>query len=1059
MQRVKYPTSIVKDRSNKFTSKDYFPDVNLLSSLTIDESECINLMCFKVPNLQRPSFNDVMQQAKWEPCNVGDAFGPSWATVWFKLTLSLPVKPHWNGKEVWFVWDAGCEGLIFSKNGDPVSALTGGNGGDKRWVFPLFPSFPNSTLGNEFYIELACNGMFGVATTHNIIGPADPNRFFTLSKCLLQVPRLNAWQLFYDFEIIKGMVDSDELNNTDRGHKAIECLSNVMNTFKGCPPPFKTPYSSPQEIETMEQSIKDCLEITNQFFAGKNGSDVHQVTAIGHCHIDTAWLWPYAETIRKCARSFSTQLFLFDRFPKHKFACSQMQQLEWMRLYYPNLWTRILHAVKQGKFIPVGGTWVEMDCNIPSGESFVRQFLHGQRFSKTHFDKTSRLFWLPDTFGYAAQLPQIWKMCGGEWFFTQKLSWNNINTFPHTTFNWHALDGTSVLTHFSPADTYNAQITTKEVLFTTSNNKDLASTSESLLLFGNGDGGGGPNEHMLKRFERLHDVAGLGAKLEIGDPEEFYARLEKGIKRGVASWQGELYFELHRGTYTSQSHNKLMNRRCEYLLHDVEFLSVIASTLFKGTYNQTEIERMWKLLLLNQFHDVLPGSSIGLVYEDSRKHYAEISTTCSKLIENAMDEIAKGLCVSSCVFNTVGWDRHGVLEVDNMENWFNVVSYGYSTLLKSSLPKHVSPVSLSTVKNGWVLDNGIVKATIDATGKVTSMQHKNRECIQAGKAGNQFLLFEDVPLFWDAWDVEIYHLDQCTPLDGVAKVEKQNEMMCVIEVTVKISARSTIKQRVILKAASPILEFETRVDWDENRKFLKVEFPFDVVSDVASYECAYGIVQRPTHRNTSWDAAKFEVCGHKFADISEYGFGCSLLNDSKFGYSTLGGVMRLSLLRSPKAPDDACDVGQHEIRYAVYPHEGGVENGVVEIGYAFNVPPLLYKPHVTHDETREGSWFRVTGSKNAVLDTIKKAEDSDAIILRMYESLGGQASPTIVTPLPIASAHHVDGLEHELEKLDIESAKDVAQLNLKMRPWKIVTLKADLVPGSPSASDGSWEKV
>lgn len=690
-----------------------------------------------------------------------------------------------------------------------------------------------------------------------------------------------------------------------------------------------------------QKSIVKGREIARRYLGDVNSSTVydtdkeHLVYAIGHCHIDTCWLWPWAETKRKIARSWASQCDLIERYPEHRFTCSSAQQYQWLENYYPSLYDRVKSKVKQGKFQPIGGSWVEHDTNMPSGESLVRQFLYGQRFFEGHFGERCKTFWLPDTFGYSAQIPQLCRLAGMSRFFTQKLSWNNINKFPHTTFNWVSLDGSQVLCHMTPAETYTAEAHFGDVKRSISQHKSLDQDKTSLLVFGKGDGGGGPTfEHIekLRRCRGVSDKVGLLPRVKMGNSvEDFFDRLEKKATEGTqfVTWYGELYFELHRGTYTTQANNKYNNRKSEVLLHDVEYLAALASihdTSYK--YPKKKIDEMWESVLLCQFHDCLPGSAIEMCYDDSNELYAKVFESGEKEVKNALAvfEFSSSESDNNCIvaLNTLPWPRAEIIKLPEFfcsnDSSYALVSGDHGiitdvTRLSDSSGIAGAQVTIKEIKRGvFQLSNGHLKLDVEG-GSITSLVDLtiNRELVAKGRKANQLVIFDDKPLYWQAWDVEVYHLDSREELPSGRSliVEKGPHRVSLLTET-KISEKSWIKTTISLAASVAELssvEIASEVEWRETMKFLKVEFPVDIVNTEASYETQFGVIRRPTHYNTSWDMAKFEVCCHKWADLSENSYGVSILNDSKYGFATCGNVMRLSLLRAPKAPDAHADMG------------------------------------------------------------------------------------------------------------------------------------------------------
>ena len=692
-----------------------------------------------------------------------------------------------------------------------------------------------------------------------------------------------------------------------------------------------------------QKSILEGREIARKYIGDHvDSSKVYEtdeestVFAVGNCHIDTCWLWPFAETKRKVARSWSNQCNLLDRYPEHRFACSQAQQFKWLEQLYPTLYDRVKTKVKQGTFQPIGGSWVEHDTNLPSGESLVRQFLYGQRFFESHFGERCQTFWLPDTFGYSSQLPQLSRLAGMSRFFTQKLSWNNINSFPHTTFNWVSLDGSQVLCHMAPAETYTAEAHFGDVKRSVTQHKSMDQDNTSLLLFGKGDGGGGPTfQHLekLRRCRGMSDKVGLLPRVKMGDSvEDFFDRLQQKAADGTkyVTWYGELYLELHRGTYTTQANNKWNNRKSEIMMHDIEYLATLATIKDSSyKYPKKEIDDMWEPILLCQFHDCLPGSAIEMAYDESDKMYAEVFSTGHKVLKNALSvlgfsryEAGKDKPVA---LNTLPWHRAEIMQLPRSRKAadpeYVLVQGNQGTADVEVLSNSTnSGASVKEVKTGvFQLSNEHYQFKVE-NGTITSLidRKADREIIAKGEKANQLVVFDDKPLYWQAWDVEVFHLESREVLSSgkTSIVENSPHRVSVITET-KVSEESWVKTTISLAASidgqPSFIEMESEVEWRETMKFLKVEFPVDVYNTEASYETQYGIIRRPTHYNTSWDMAKFEVCCHKWADLSENGYGVSILNDSKYGFATCGHMMRLSLLRSPKAPDAHADMGQSSL--------------------------------------------------------------------------------------------------------------------------------------------------
>ncbi|MBA2460541.1 MAG: alpha-mannosidase, partial [Actinobacteria bacterium] len=708
--------------------------------------------------------------------------------------------------------------------------------------------------------------------------------------------------------------------------------------------------------------------------------------------------------------------------PEYRFACSQAQQYAWVEEQAPELWEEIIARVDAGGWVPVGGTWIEPDCNIPSGESLLRQFLHGQRFFEQKLGRRCLEFWNPDVFGYNGQLPQIMREGGVGRFLTQKLSWNRFNRPEHHTFTWQGIDGSEVLAHFPPADTYNAEATVAELRRNVADFKDHEHSRMSMLGFGHGDGGGGPTREMIETLLRARDLQGL-PRTAMRSSDEFFEALEAGPGE-PPTILGELYFEYHRGTYTTQARTKRGNRRCEVALHDAEFLATAAG----GEYPRAELDGLWKLLLLNQFHDILPGSSIRLVYEDAERDLAKVEAGANAICDAALASIGTG------PVNTIGFARREVARAPDGE--LRVVEappYGPGAVVAEDLVLKQHNVSL----DGLVLENAYLRVELAADGTVVSVfeRSSNRETLAA--PGNRLELYDDRPVAFEAWDIDPFHLEtrRDSPPATSWAVVLDSPLRAEVAFERSIGEASTMRQVVRLDAGSRRLEFHTRVDWHEDGKLPKVCFPLAVRAPNATYEMQYGYAERPTHYSTSHDRARYEVPGHRFADLSEHGFGAALLTDCKYGYSCYGNELRISLLRAPKSPDPEADMGRHEFAYALLPHAGGWrEAGVVAEAARFNVP-LRWGESVVSTQSRS---FASVDDPNLVLDTIKRAEDSDALVLRLYEAHGARGTARVRVGLPFESARRANALEDAGEQLEVDGDEIV----VPYRPHEIVTVVA-----------------
>ncbi|KDR78195.1 hypothetical protein GALMADRAFT_245234 [Galerina marginata CBS 339.88] len=1125
---AKWIKNLTKDRLGTFNG-GHFADVNLASVLfthRLDNPENVKLKAWSAPGLTKPTFEEAMQQ-RFRTAKKGDSFGPSWTNHWWKVTVTIP--SYWQQYErVQFEFDPGCEAMIYSIDGTPLQGITGGYGGDRRVEY-IIPREARDQGTHEFVIESSCNGMFGVPWNGDTIQPPDMNRYFSLASADLVVPNMEAWGLLWDFQTLRELVDTLP-GNTPLQNKALATANEIMNVFnKGDP-------------SSIGKARKLAEQVFGEGWEGKGaaiydeGPKKANVWGIGYCHIDTAWLWPYSVTQQKVARSWSTQVDLMERYPEHRFTCSSAQQFKWLEQLYPSLFERVKEKVLDGQFQLIGGSWVENDGNMPSGEALIRQFLLGQRYFETRFGKRCDTAWLPDSFGLTGSLPQLIRGAGMNYFFTQKLSWNNINVFPHSTFNWVGIDGSQVLCHMTPVDTYTAQATVDDVNKGLTNHKNLESSDTSLLVFGNGDGGGGPLAKMLENLRRIRAVTNTHRELPpvyMGhSADEFFEHLEKETKAGktLPNWNGELYLEFHRGTYTSHGSIKKGNRNSEILLRDVEQLTTLAS-LYKHSkkdyvYPKDKIDESWEKVLLNQFHDVLPGSSIGMVYNDAEVLYAEVKKDGEALLEEAFSILfpnsvpltpstrSKALAGSSKIvaYNTTFFPRWDIVEVplakagpslksqilqasdDGKEGYAimhcaNGAGPGELKLASNALHAHLKPVSVYT--NGsdhFVLRNGSVQLTI-SKGRISSLVDVklNRELIAEGMTGG-LVIFQDRPNYWDAWDVEVHHLETADPLEfSNVSVVSQGPLRAAVRAEVRYG-QSTISVTISLDATTAtvkegsrsLFNFDAVVDWHQRHEFLKFELPLNIHSDNATYETQFGFVQRPTHKNTTWDIAKFEVCGHKFADLSEFGYGVAILSESKYGFSCQGNMLRISLLRSATAPDAEQDQGQHHFSWAVMPHEGHfLESDVPVAAYLYNSPLRVrcLPPGAPDFTSTLKSPFKVEGARNVFLETVKRGEydafdepvnfeDKDTpatIVLRLYEAFGGhaQAQLNISSHLPVTKAFVTNLMEDENEELYVLRSTDAdgnsgsgTSISLSFRGFEVKTVK--LVLGSKRSS---WVNV
>ena len=804
-----------------------------------------------------------------------------------------------------------------------------------------------------------------------------------------------------------------------------------------------------------------------------------EVVGTGHAHIDVAWLWTLGQTRRKAGRTFHTVLRYMEQFPDYHFTQSQPQLYDYVRQDYPELFQAIKKRVAEGRWEPIGGMWVEADCNLSGSESLARQFLLGRTFFRRHFgpDAESPVLWLPDVFGYAWSLPQLIKEAGLKYFFTIKIGWSQYNRMPYDSFWWQGIDGTQVLTHFSTTPdpwsrvyvgTYNARATPEENLGTWTNFQQKECQQQLLMAFGYGDGGGGPTREMLENIQIMADFPGL-PRMRQGSVGNFFQEMERRSGHCLPTWNGELYLELHRGTYTTQAWNKRANRKSEFLLHDAEFLASLASQLDPDyEYPQERLNKAWEVVCLNQFHDIIPGSSIHPVYVESLEQYQTVQETGEAVCQEALAAItahsgaAHLLAINPTSFprqdlafwpGSVPEQKHLILadgtpvpaQATQGGTWLHLGQlppYSVTSLRLADGPSPVAETGLHVAEDR--LENAFLRVELNRHGDITRIYDKvnQREVLPEGEVANQFQAFVDRPLNWDAWDVDIFYEDTmylAEPASSIQVVEA-GPLRATLEIRRRI-LHSDYVQRISLSHVSPRLDFDTWIDWQERHILLKVAFPVDVLSPRATYEIQWGHVERPTHRNTSWDWARFETAAQKWVDLSEGGYGVSLLNDCKYGHDIKGHVMRISLLRSPTMPDPEADRGEHRFAYSLLPHAGPWDEQTIAEAYALNDPLRVHEVGNggadTVHPTREADSFLAVDQPNVVIETVKRAEDGRGLIVRLYESRRQRGPVTLRAAFPIAQAWRTNLLEEDQHPLEVVDG----QVNFAIRPFQIVTLR------------------
>jgi len=944
---------------------------------------------------------------------VGDRWGPAWGTTWFELSAQIPAG--WEGGLVEGVVDLGftavqpgfaAEGLLYRPDGTPVKGLHPYN----RW-FPV----DSGVSDVRVFIEAAANPALEklVPTVAGDLATASREPIYILGEAQLALVDPVVRELVADLDVLDQLAAQLPLSDPRRA-KIWAGISDALDVL---------------DLRDISGTASAARGVLASLLAKRANASAHQISAVGHAHIDSAWLWPLRESVRKVARTCAGVVQLMDDYPEFVFAMSQAQQLAWIEQYHPAVFERVREKIQSGQFVPVGGMWVESDTNMPGGEAMVRQFLHGKRYFAETFGIDTAEVWLPDSFGFSAGLPQLIALSGSRYFLTQKLSWNQTNRFPHSTFLWEGLDGTRVFTHFPPVATYNSDLSGAELALASRQFADRARANHSLAPFGWGDGGGGPTREMLERARRTADLEG-SPQVRIESPAAFFTRAEADYADPPV-WSGELYLELHRGTYTSQALVKQGNRRSEHLLREAELWATTATVRTGAVYPYEKLDRLWKTVLLHQFHDILPGSSIAWVNRETRATYEAIGDELTELIMNSLEAIERADAADpgtgQIVFNAGPYPRAGVPAMGG-----------------GALAEGAEPASVEQDSQGFLLRNGQLQARLDPIGLITSLidQTTGREAIAPGAYGSLLQLHPDMPNDWDAWDVDAFYRHTRTDLLSAESSEVVALDGGVAGVrTIRRHGASSFDQLVTLSPGSAVLDIQLDVDWREREKFLKASFGFDLRADVSSSETQFGHIKRPTHENTSWDAAKFEICAHRFIHVGEPGYGVAVVNDSTYGHDVSrdirpeGGTtttVRLSLLRAPLWPDPETDQGHHRLRYAVVP--GASILDAVRGGYAINLP-------LRGVQGREAVTPLVTvDCADVVVEAVKLAEDrSGDVIVRLYAATGGRARTTVNIDFPVRSVQTVDLLERPL---DIgQSWSDPTAATITFRPFQIVSLR------------------
>ena len=962
----------------------------------------------------------------------GTAWGGKWEYGCFRGSLVLPAEA--SSQRIVLRLGNGAESLVY---------VNGRHAGASDWAHTEITLSTSGVPGERY--EILAEGYAGHGPTPCEAGPTPPGRLTvpepppaqkTVTETTFGIWQEEAFQLWVDVETLiqlRDLLEEDSLrvSEIDAG---LRDFTTIVD--------FELP-----RVE-MLATVKQCRARLKPLLDCVNGSTAPTFYTFGHSHIDVAWLWPLSETERKCLRTFSTALALKEEYPEYIFLQSQPHLYRMVKESDPELYRRITQAVADGWFIPDGGMWVEADTNITGGESLIRQFIHGKRFFREEFGVENELLWLPDVFGYSGALPQIMRGCGIKYFSTQKIYWtyNGGDPFPYVNFQWEGIDGTRILAHLH--NDYNAETEPKALIRRWRERPQKDGYSTRLYPFGYGDGGGGPARKHLEFLRRQRDLEG-SPRTKIAGPAEFFHDLEP-LREKLPRYVGELYFVCHRGTYTSQAETKKGNRRSEFALREAEFWGTAARSLKGYAYPMETLNEAWQKVLLNQFHDIIPGSSIHRVYDEANHLYDEVIAATGDIAVQAAGTLTAGR-EAVTAFNSLSWSRRAMIalpagfagaqdergqnlpiQMIDGESWAEatIPSCGWTTL-RPAEPAGAIDNKMRVERD--LLENEHLRLELNSRGELIGIFDKDAGHELAAGPCNSLKMYRDVPTFCDAWDIDSQYELCPVDLPGEASVEitAAGPLLGRLRFTRKLHD-SEISQEINLRRGARRVDFRTVIDWREKHKLLKAAFPVNIHADEAVHEIQFGHIRRPTHRNRQFDADRFEVSNHKWTALMEEGRGCAVLNDCKYGVNVLGNSINLTLLKSALAPDMTADQGRHEFTYAFYAWNGSfVESNLVREGYELNRAVWTVP-----GAAGEASLFAID-APNVLIETVKPAEDgSPDLIVRLYEAKRTATRCVLTTTLPVKSAAHTDMLERVEKELP-----GTKRIELELRPFEIVTLR------------------
>lgn len=888
--------------------------------------------------------------------SVGDKWGNLFDCAWFHFTGEIPEE--YKDKDLVYIIDINGEGLIYDKDGVPYRGITNVS----SYFNPKY-GLPTKRVVRlneqicsggkiDFWMDAGCNDLIGNYRSGTV-------KEAYLAECNYKIRELY-YDVFVLFDLLKETPDDDP------AHCELICglmkIRSILSRYT-------------------DEELQKCFEISKTLLSKKNGDSPVNITAIGNAHIDLAWLWPIRETKRKGARTFSTALENMNRYEEYTFGGSQAQLFSWIKEDYPELYKKVSKRIDEGRFEIMGSMWVESDTNIPAGECLIRQIMYGNKFYEKEFGKTCNYVWLPDTFGYSGALPQIIKGCGMDAFLTIKISWNKYTKFPYTSFIWRGIDGTGIPTHMPPENCYVSEAIPHSLKTASVNMAKKGQFGPALMAYGVGDGGGGPSPCHIETLIREKNLRGL-PPTKSGTVRGFLTDFLKTADE-LPVYNGELYLECHVATYTTMGKNKYYNRICEQKLKNAEMLSALAMRIGGYAYPQEKIEEIWKEVLLYQFHDILPGSSINRVYEESQKRYEILSGELDGLINAASQDLCKQIDTSGTaqplvVFNTQSFDRNVWVKTDKGYKYVNVPSIGYSVISGGDSDECQSKFS--------GMENEYLRVEFADNGDITSVYHKGLEKELLSGVGGAVLIYDDVG---DAWEMEHEYLEKTPEHAQLVSTEFLREGPFSKTVQKYVYHRSEFEVTVSLADGSDRLEFDMNADWNEDGRILRIRFEHSVKTDNVNCDIQFGHINRSTHSNNEYEKAQYEICAHRYIRAAQTGLGISVLSECKYGFFAKENVIEMAALRSSNHPSRHMEAGNHKFSYALYADNG--VNDFVSVHKAANdfANPVISVRTDTHNGKLCNSQSFISSNNDAVVvDTVKLSESGDALTVRSYELNG-----------------------------------------------------------------------